>query len=86
LAEHAWNARSHVASDGGPRPARPGIPALIWVADDGVYLMSNGLPQPPRDDGAHAVFADGWHAGSGADRSGTDIGADDGYQHIPFCP
>ena len=41
LAEHALTAEVHVYADPDDKDAAP---ALLLVADDGVYLMSNGLP------------------------------------------
>jgi hypothetical protein len=43
LAEHAVAAAAHA----GPVDEEPAGPALLLVADDGVYFLSNGLPQPP---------------------------------------
>lgn len=40
-------------------------PAVILVHDDGVYLMSAGIPRDPRDDEAKAKHAAGdpvWHS------------------------
>ncbi|MFI6163052.1 hypothetical protein ACIA59_24260 [Micromonospora haikouensis] len=65
LAEHAVAAAEH----GDPIDDEPAGPALLLVADDGVYLMSNGLPQPPRGPNqpatstVRAVFAE--HRGPG---------------------
>ena len=43
LAEHAVAATAHAATV----DDEPVGPALLLVTDDGVYLMSNGLPPPP---------------------------------------
>jgi hypothetical protein len=65
LAEHAVAAAEH----GDPIDDEPAGLALLLVADDGVYLMSNGLPQPPPDPDqpatstVWAVFAE--HLGPG---------------------
>lgn len=32
-------------------------PALMLVKDQGVYMMSNGIPAPPRDNDQHVVYA-----------------------------
>ncbi|MBF9134716.1 hypothetical protein I0C86_38170 [Plantactinospora sp. S1510] len=60
LAEHAVAATAHAD----PVDEEPTGPALLLVADDGVYFMSNGLPQPPpgpdqpAESTVRAVFAE----------------------------
>ncbi|MDG4803636.1 DUF3085 domain-containing protein [Micromonospora sp. WMMD980] len=85
LAEHAVAAAEHVASytereDG---VACPG--ALEWVHDDGVYLMSNGLPRladPQRPGSNLTVYAHGWNPRLDAHRSDPDLGGDDFVEHL----
>lgn len=74
LAEHAVAAAEHAD----PVDDEPAGPALLFVADDGVYLMSNGLPQPlpglgqPANSTVRAVFAE--HLGPGqATHKGDDL-------------
>ncbi|MGY1947625.1 hypothetical protein [Nocardia asiatica] len=73
LAEHAMNApdHRHAPSD----ESATGTPSLIWVRDNGIYLVSNGLPRQaptdtdPPDNIVHVVYAHGhgdgthWHHG-----------------------
>ncbi|WP_157978926.1 MULTISPECIES: DUF3085 domain-containing protein [Nocardia] len=67
LAEHAMTAPEHA-----PTPfAAPGPtgPALFWVKDRGVYVLSNGKPrQPPESGGApgqaRVVYAHGHEPGT----------------------
>ncbi|MBF6341302.1 DUF3085 domain-containing protein [Nocardia abscessus] len=60
LAEHAMAAPGHSRSPyDDPGPA---VPSLIWVKDQGIYLMSNGLPRQPGEPGtqegrARVVYA-----------------------------
>lgn len=72
LAEHAMTASEHAPApyaDPGPTP-----PALFWVKDQGIYVLSNGKPrQPPESAGrpgeARVVYAHGhgpdthWYGG-----------------------
>ncbi len=66
LADHAMAAPAHTD----PVDDEPAGPALLLVADDGVYLLSNGHPQvppasgQPATSGVRAVFADGLRAGT----------------------
>ncbi|MGY2087856.1 MULTISPECIES: hypothetical protein [Nocardia] len=73
LAEHAMAAVGHSLPPFDESAV--GSPSLIWVKDDGIYLVSNGLPrQPPTDTDhpaskMHVVYAHGhgsgthWHHG-----------------------
>ncbi|MFF0532837.1 hypothetical protein ACFYT3_31240 [Nocardia amikacinitolerans] len=73
LAEHAMAATAHSLPPF--EESAVGSPSLIWVKDDGIYLVSNGLPrQTPTDtdhpeSSVHVVYAHGhghgthWHHG-----------------------
>ncbi|WP_433204699.1 DUF3085 domain-containing protein [Nocardia sp. CA-107356] len=64
LAEHAMAATEHSRSPyDDPRPA---VPSLIWVKDDGIYLMSNGIPRQPGspENTARIVYAHGHESGT----------------------
>ncbi|MFG3621276.1 hypothetical protein [Nocardia sp. NPDC047654] len=50
LAEHAMAAPGHTRSPfDDPGPA---VPSLIWVKDQGIHLMSNGIPRQPGEPGS----------------------------------
>ncbi|WP_181722926.1 DUF3085 domain-containing protein [Nocardia gipuzkoensis] len=50
LAEHAMAAPGHSRSPyDDPSPT---VPSLIWVKDEGIYLMSNGIPRQPGEPGS----------------------------------
>lgn len=67
LAEHAMAATEHSRSPyDDPGPA---VPSLIWVKDDGIYLMSNAIPGQPGEPGspenmARIVYAHGHGSGT----------------------
>ncbi|WP_028188854.1 hypothetical protein [Salinispora pacifica] len=81
IAEHAVAATAHAD----PVDEEPAGPALLLVADDGVYLMSNGLPQPPpgpdqpATSTVRAVFAE--HLGPGQ----PAYDGDDQLIALPLC-
>ena len=69
LVSHAVSADSHIESLYEPRPDVPFGPALILCGDDGIYLMSNGVPYLPAIPGEGTwgnmrVHAYGFEAGS----------------------
>ncbi|MGW4369168.1 hypothetical protein ACWEKT_26335 [Nocardia takedensis] len=84
LAEHAMAAEQHAP----PYSATAAGPSLICAKDDGIYLVSNGLPvqAPTRADpahfGMHAVHAHGH--GSGTHWHGGPPLGDDFRQHLPL--
>jgi hypothetical protein len=84
LAEHAAAAPAHFPALSEHLDGLTCLGALVWVADDGTYLMSSGDPglrTDPADPHSNAVvYADGF--GPGADLRGTDIGADDFAEHL----
>ncbi|MGW4368044.1 hypothetical protein ACWEKT_20615 [Nocardia takedensis] len=83
LAEHAMVAQQHA-----PYSTQAGGPSLICGKDDGIYLVSNGLPAQPstRTDpthfGMHAVHAHGHESGTHW-HGGPPLG-DDFRQHLPL--
>ncbi|MET7949031.1 DUF3085 domain-containing protein [Micromonospora sp. NPDC005324] len=85
LAEHAVSsteqAQSYTETEDGI--ACPG--ALVWVHDEGVYLMSSGLPRlhdPDRPDSNLLVYADGWNPNTDGYRRDVDLGGDDFAEHL----
>ena len=91
LLAHAKAAAQH-SNPYGTTPASG--PSLMLVKDDGVYLMSNGVPIQPRGDGktgAKVVYAKGYEPPrlvSEEDRDGQyskiamDVGGDDFVETI----
>jgi hypothetical protein len=87
LADHAAAAKDH-------RPAygQPKVPGLMLVGDQGVYLMSTGLPRLPRagsEKGSFVVYADGINPDvdefdSWWERKRATFGGDDGADVIPL--
>ncbi len=80
LAEHAHAAPSHQAYGGAPA-----VPALIWVKDDGTYLMSNGRPallDPATGKPHRTVHADGYGPGTENQLRHTEVGGDNFAQTI----
>lgn len=71
--------RHRAAVDGDARPA------LIWVKDSGIYLLSSAL-EPGRDyrtSTDHYVHARGWEAGTEHDpHVRATIGGDDFHEHM----
>ncbi|MDG4760358.1 DUF3085 domain-containing protein [Micromonospora sp. WMMD710] len=85
LAEHAVTASEHIPSltETEFGVACPG--ALEWVHDDGVYLMSNGLPrltEPERPGANLTVYALGWDPRLDGRRTDPDLGGDDFVEHL----
>ena len=78
LAEHAAAAPSSAAPVAGEPPG----PALLLTAADGIYLLSNGLPQlhaapgEPHAYGIRAVYADGYTPGTPAAARDTATGGE----------
>jgi hypothetical protein len=89
LAEHAAAAACHARSSAEHIDNKTCPGALAWVADQGTYLMSTGLPGLPvnPDDPTAStqvvVWAEGW--GPDSDRAAlaaTGVGHDDFCEHI----
>ncbi|MFD6104201.1 hypothetical protein ACFWFQ_16210 [Nocardia salmonicida] len=84
LAEHAITAPDHR-----PDPeSTTATPSLIWVKDNGIYLVSNGLPNQPRtaadppDNKMHVVYAHG-HGNGTHWNDGPPLG-DDFVEYLPL--
>ncbi|MFE7525794.1 DUF3085 domain-containing protein [Kitasatospora sp. NPDC057542] len=81
LAEHAAAASDHRTD---PYSDASGA-CLIWVKDDGTYIMSNGLPHlPGKDIHHHVVHADGWGPGTENELRCTPVGGDDFAEYFPL--
>jgi diguanylate cyclase (GGDEF)-like protein len=87
LAEHAVAAPIHEPSYTEHEEGVTCPGALVWVADDGTYLMSGGRPpllaDPDNPTSNVVVHAHGF--GPGGDRhllGGTDVGFDDFAEHL----
>ncbi|MFJ6776844.1 DUF3085 domain-containing protein [Kitasatospora sp. NPDC091257] len=77
LAEHAAAALDHRTSSYSDASGA----CLIWVKDDGTYIMSNGLPHLP---GKDVVHADGWGPGTENELRDTPVGGDDFAEYFPL--
>ncbi|MEV6782703.1 hypothetical protein [Streptomyces sp. NPDC051098] len=81
VAEHAAAApRHHLFDDEATE-----TPALWWIADDGSYIMSNGLHPSgtPKDaDARTIVFAQGWETGT---HPGSVLGDECSQETFPLC-
>lgn len=90
IAEHAVAARQHVQSVTQYYNDEPAEASLMWVKDDGTYLMSNGSPRqladPDEPEGASLVtFAIGWGPRTGPEIGRTPVGGDDFAEHIELA-
>ncbi|GAA1884155.1 DUF3085 domain-containing protein [Asanoa iriomotensis] len=80
VAEHAIAAADHKPSFVNTLDGTTPTPALWFVGDDGLYLMSNGLPGQPHPDGGdrlHVVYADGYRTAMSKHAIADEIGGDD---------
>jgi hypothetical protein len=91
VAEHAIAAPAHKASFAdtvdSTTPTPEPTPALWFVGDDGLYLMSNGLPGRPHPDGGdrlHVVYADGYCTAMSKHAIAGEIGGDDFCEPLPL--
>lgn len=94
LLAHAKTAAEHSA--GYLNDPKPG-PGLLFVKDSGIYLMSNGKPGLPRDDGKpgfKVVYAEGYEPAKTIEEQGGDwdiqydkirsaVGGDDFAEFLP---
>jgi hypothetical protein len=88
LVLHAINAPEHEMGYESTETPRPG---LLFVHDQGVYLMSNGIPRDTEaaQEGGHVVYADGCDPKIGEfdDWYGLSrelVGGDDFVEVLPF--
>ncbi|GAA0908149.1 DUF3085 domain-containing protein [Virgisporangium aurantiacum] len=80
VAEHAIAAPAHKPAFADTVDGTTPTPALWFVGDDGLYLMSNGLPGQPHPDGGdrlHVVYADGYRTAMSKHAIADEIGGDD---------
>ncbi|MFG1648376.1 DUF3085 domain-containing protein [Micromonospora sp. NPDC049275] len=85
LAEHAVAAAERVPSFTEREAGTPCPGALEWVHDQGVYLISNGMPRlndPDQPDANLTVYADGWNPDTDDHRYDPDLGGDDFVEHL----
>jgi len=98
VAEHAIGSPRHqdhlvAYSDDGEPITEPGAPALLLVHDDGVYLMSNGLPRDlvagtgerGRSFAAYARGCDPARDPGWWDASRALVGGDDFAETLPWA-
>ncbi|MEU2258450.1 hypothetical protein ABZ540_35390 [Nocardia xishanensis] len=89
VAEHAVAAPEHSQSLPEQLEGTPAQPSLVWVKDDGTYLLSNGYPRQPADpedpEGPiKVVYAHGWGSGTGPRIASTAVGGDDFAEYLPL--
>ncbi|MEV0027832.1 hypothetical protein [Nocardia sp. NPDC050793] len=89
VAEHALAAPEHSQSLVEQFEGTPAQPSLVWVKDDGTYLLSNGCPRQPADP-EHpegpitVVYAHRWGPGTGGRIVSTAVGGDDFAEYLPL--
>ncbi|GAA5091446.1 DUF3085 domain-containing protein [Nocardia iowensis] len=86
IVEHAMSASEHTKYPD-PNDDSPAVPSLIWVKDDGTYLLSNGRPRlladPTQPEGkAQVAYAQNWGPGTGPEIGYTPVGGDDFTEYI----
>ena len=87
VAEHAIAAPGHKPSFADTLDGTTPTAALWFVGDDGLYLMSNGLPGQPHPDGGdrlHVVYADGYRTAMSKHAIADEIGGDDFCEPLPL--
>jgi len=87
VAERAVAATEHKPSFRDTLNGTTPAPALWFVGDEGLYLMSNGLPhlpQPTKSDRSLVAYADGYR--TSMDKHAVDhlIGGDDFCEVLPL--
>ncbi|WP_067665652.1 DUF3085 domain-containing protein [Nocardia miyunensis] len=90
IAEHAAAATQHSPSITQYYNEEPGVASLVWVKDDGTYLMSNGIPRqladPDQPESRSLVaYAQGWGPGTGPAIGDTPVGGDDFAEHVELA-
>lgn len=87
VADHAIAAPDHKPSFADTVDGRTPTPALWFVGDDGLYLMSNGVPGQPHPDGGDrllVVYADGYDTAMSKHDAADEIGGDDFCEPLPL--
>jgi hypothetical protein len=87
LADHAIAAPDHKPSYSNTLDGTTPTAALWLVGDEGLYLMSNGLPDqqhPTENNRLHLVYADGYRTSSSKHAVADEIGGDDFVQPLPL--
>jgi hypothetical protein len=87
LADHAIAAPDHQPSYSNTLDATTPTAALSLVGDEGLYLMSNGMPNqqhPTENSRLHPVYADGYRTSSSKHAVADAIGGDDFVQPLPL--
>src|SRR5262245_19993518 len=90
LAEHAAAASEHSPSFAQRLDGRAGVASLLWVKDDGTYLMTNGIPRPQdpeRLPDADAVLRPVIRRSGPASPSGSlgELGGDDFVEYLALA-
>lgn len=87
LADHAISAPGHKPTFADTADGKLPVPALWLVGDDGIYLMSNGLPEQPHPGGGDrllVVHADGYSTATSKHDARDEIGGDDFCDPLPL--
>ncbi|GAA0475531.1 hypothetical protein Aca07nite_84420 [Actinoplanes capillaceus] len=87
LAEHAIAAPEHGPTYNEHFEGTTPTPSLWFVGDEGLYLMSNGLPglpDPTNADRQRVVYADGYRTPMSKHALNTVIGGDDFVEALPL--
>jgi hypothetical protein len=87
LAEHAITSPEHGPTYTEHAEGTTPTPSLWFVGDEGLYLMSNGLPgqpDPPGGDRMHVVYADGYDTSMSKHAISREIGGDDFVEALPL--
>jgi hypothetical protein len=89
LAEHAAAAPEHAPSLNEQGEQVPAGPRLLWVKDEGTYVMSSGLPpllRDPDNPGSNiVVYADSYGPGTRQELGHMEeIGGDDFIEDLPL--
>jgi len=83
LLEHSRESAEHRKTWGD----KENLPGLLLVKDDGIYLMSTGIPGLGKKDGgegSHVVYARGYGKDADYDRIRDAAGGDDFSERLPL--
>jgi hypothetical protein len=84
MARHAIAAPDHKPSYSNTLDGTTPTPALWLVGDEGIYLMSNGLPVQQRVNDGNQLYADGYRTSRSKHAVADEIGGDDFVQPLPL--